>query len=617
MSELEDRFVKRGYWINRDHGHIMGQTLTVEARTGTVIVALLTILASIGTAQLWNLLTFFLHQYNANGQDADGLFWQYQALLRTMPTPTALMADTLKLSWIWRKKVSRALLGSSLTFLVALCFAIASIAAGISTAFAIDSSSIEVLVDSSLCGRINYTNIFDGRATSTLLASIDDTIDTYVRNCYRYNTSLPGPCRNTFSRPNISFVAVPAPCPWHVSMCSGGELPAIKMESGLVDLRTHMGINVRPEESLKVQRTTTCSVLPMDDRIIARDKSWWAARGFNDSKTTIEYGTYRDTPSILRPEATFIQSVALTENQQSYGSDAAMNYSKPDESAVGFNTLSEMQRTDADVALAAIWLNFIMYEKPVNDPLFSAHKKWIYQPGGGYPDEIRYQSDNAAGVVGCTEQVSSPLDRFTADFPRLKPVQLRLLQLLRSIIRLAGIQQGARYKKILAQSKVTGATSPGLPDDQWIKEVTAWEARVWASYQTLLSIAVVGPLIFDEFASEYTEPVVDDGDRQLCQSLKMRKSGGFANINVFALTFVTAFSLIITICNTLILRFFIFMSRFRTALAPRIDRWIQDGVYQMQRRAFEAQSQGCWVQLEQEVPITLQQEKLHELPVDS
>ena len=383
----------------------MGQTLTVEARTGTVIVALLTILASVGTAQLWNLFTFLYHQYRADGKDADGLFWQHQALLRTMPTPTALMADTLKLSWTWRSKVPRALLRCSLPFFIALCFAIAAIAAGISTAFAIDSSNIEILVDSPFCGRFNYTKVYANRSVSTLLASIDATVDTYAMNCYQNNTSLPAPCRNTFSRPNISFSAGPAPCPWNTTMCPGGELPALLMDSGLVDMRVHFGLNVSPEDTVKLQRKTTCNFLPMEDRVVVRNASWWTARGFDDAKTTIEYGTFRNTESILRPEATFVQSTALTEHQQSYGSDGAMNYSQTDDTAVGFNTIPEMQRNDADVTLGAIWLNDVLYEKPVNDPVFFAHKEWTYLPGGGYAGVTFYRPDHEAGVIGCAEQV--------------------------------------------------------------------------------------------------------------------------------------------------------------------------------------------------------------------
>jgi hypothetical protein len=127
----------------------------------------------------------------------------------------------------------------------------------------------------------------------------------------------------------------------------------------------------------------------------------------------------------------------------------------------------------------------------------------------------------------CTPFGGSPSDTFTTDFPQLKPVQVRTLELLRSISRLVGIASGANYHSILAQDTVAGGMSPGLPDDQWAKEVIAWEARVWASYQTLLSTSITGPSLVDEFASEYVEPVVD-GDEQLCKSLKMRKSGGYA-----------------------------------------------------------------------------------------
>lgn len=374
-------------------------------RTGTVIVALLTIMASVGTAQLWNICTFLYHQFCANGKDADGLYWQRQALLRTMPTPTALMADTIKLSWAWRSKIPRAFLRSAVPFLIALGFAIASIAAGILTAFAIDSSNIEVLVDSPMCARFNYTKVYENRSTSTLLASIKSTIDTYAANCYQDKPSLPEPCRNTFARSNITFHASAAPCPWNETLCRGSDLPALLVDSGMVDLRTHFGLNLSPQDTVKLRKKTTCSVLPIENRIIDRDVSWWTARGFQDSKTTIEYGTYRNSDPILRPEATFIQATALSRSQQSYGSASAISYLQPDLTALGITPIPEMQRPDADIALAAVWLNDMIYEKPVDDPLFSAHREWIYTPGGGYPNETKYKSDHVAGVIGCAQQV--------------------------------------------------------------------------------------------------------------------------------------------------------------------------------------------------------------------
>lgn len=59
------------------------------------------------------------------------------------------------------------------------------------------------------------------------------------------------------------------------------------------------------------------------------------------------------------------------------------------------------------------------------------------------------------------------------------------------------------------------------------------------------------------------------------------------------------------------------MSKFRRALAPRIDRWIQDGVLQLQRRAYEAQGQGTWINLEQDIPLTVEKYQFTDLPTAS
>jgi hypothetical protein len=168
-----------------------------------------------------------------------------------------------------------------------------------------------------------------------------------------------------------------------------------------------------------------------------------------------------------------------------------------------------------------------------------------------------------------------------------------------------------------ASKSVMVGISPGLPSDQWIREVAAWEAFVWTGYQTLLSASIIGPSVFDAEGDNYRDEPTSAGDRQLCQSLRMRKAGGFANVNVFALVFLTTVTAILTFLNAFILKFCIFLSRFRKALAPRIERWVQDGIFQLQRRAFDAQDEGGWVGLEREIPITGEREMLNELFIAS
>jgi hypothetical protein len=88
-----------------------------------------------------------------------------------------------------------------------------------------------------------------------------------------------------------------------------------------------------------------------------------------------------------------------------------------------------------------------------------------------------------------------------------------------------------------------------------------------------------------------------------------------SNINVFALTFIITFSVIITVVDLVLLKFAIFLTRVRKTMSPRIDRWIQDGVFQLQRRAFQIYEQGTWKRLDKEIPSTYEAHYLKELPI--
>jgi len=69
------------------------------------------------------------------------------------------------------------------------------------------------------------------------------------------------------------------------------------------------------------------------------------------------------------------------------------------------------------------------------------------------------------------------------------------------------------------------------------------------------------------------------------------------------------------IIDITLLKFLIYLSRFRRQLGPRIERWIQDGVWQMQRRAYEGEGQRDWTDLESEIPLMDKACKLKDLPI--
>ncbi|KAF1974301.1 hypothetical protein BU23DRAFT_113994 [Bimuria novae-zelandiae CBS 107.79] len=118
-------------------------------------------------------------------------------------------------------------------------------------------------------------------------------------------------------------------------------------------------------------------------------------------------------------------------------------------------------------------------------------------------------------------------------------------------------------------------------------------------------------------AQSYVRTDLTPGERQLCGVQRMIKSGGFVNVNVFGLSFIISFACLVMILNLLMVKFLVFLSKFRRALAPRIDRWVQDGVFQLQRRAYEGNRQGTWKLLNSEIPVTASQELLEELPLET
>lgn len=71
-----------------------------------------------------------------------------------------------------------------------------------------------------------------------------------------------------------------------------------------------------------------------------------------------------------------------------------------------FDPSPEMDIDDADVILKYIGKNRVHYGQPVNDPVFSAHKKVTYKSYGVQDEAIIYYHDDPGTVLGCTEQVS-------------------------------------------------------------------------------------------------------------------------------------------------------------------------------------------------------------------
>ncbi|KAF2109963.1 hypothetical protein BDV96DRAFT_604439 [Lophiotrema nucula] len=620
MSEVDAKFVHRGLWTNLEKGPILGKTITTNLSTGTLVIALLAILSSLATAHVWHLAAFAYHQIRANGAPADGLFRQQQALLRTLPTPSSYLTDSLKLWWYWKGRADSVSLRCTLQPLIALFFTIATLAASISSSFVVDTTNLEVLVDSPFCAPVSPPRGSPFSTVLTYMTAVTDVAQPYVNECYDNNgTSFPALC-SAFTRPDIPLVNEAVACPFNASMCvGGGSTPAAQIDSGLVDFNSGFGLNLPKDQRIKLRRKTACGILPLDGhtKVYSAEDDVFKIRPPLPGEQMIEFNYGNETDG-----SQFIFSLSESNVTRTYGIDGNYN----------FNPIpSEMGRDDAFLALLLVQKNAITYKVPVNDPMFAAHVPFTRNNSAGTGEMItEYYSDFPYSVVGCAQQfqfcharksssefctdLMSLPESINATFPEASALQRVLFKNIVMAFSMLEISRTHALKA--AQLVQPGGLVPSLPDDQWRAEILYWESFVWAALQHQIADYAIGPAVRDTTggASKYVGNVTTEAQKQLCKVQKMRKAGGFMNINVFGLVLITVVALLAAVIDITLLRFLIFLSRFRKALAPRIDRWIQDGVLQLQRRAYEATGQGTWTNLDADVPVTVEKSVFEELP---
>jgi hypothetical protein len=70
-----------------------------------------------------------------------------------------------------------------------------------------------------------------------------------------------------------------------------------------------------------------------------------------------------------------------------------------------FKAKPQFARDDADTTLFFLSANTIIFERPVDDPFFSAHQ--VRHSMSNQGNETIYITDNPAGILGCVEQVKT------------------------------------------------------------------------------------------------------------------------------------------------------------------------------------------------------------------
>lgn len=113
-------------------------------------------------------------------------------------------------------------------------------------------------------------------------------------------------------------------------------------------------------------------------------------------------------------------------------------------------------------------------------------------------------------------------------WPEANDVQHLSLSLVKDAFSLVNNAWGPKARLTLVGEEMSKGMVTALPDNQWEKEVFAWETYVWAGLQILLSDYAVGPKSRDPAAGNYTDSPSTAAEKQMCGAIVMKKSGGFA-----------------------------------------------------------------------------------------
>jgi hypothetical protein len=179
-------------------------------------------------------------------------------MLRSLPTPSTVMADAVKLWWAWRKNADKPFLRSLVLVMLALTFTAATVAASVFSSLIVTTGVVEILVDSPLCGGINTT----GTVWRSVKSYVDQTSGSYAKACYLNTTTLSTGC-SSFMQPNIPLKVENAPCPFlNTTWCNTTE--AVSLDTGLIDVGKTFGLNLAAQDRVSFRKRTTCTILPIE-----------------------------------------------------------------------------------------------------------------------------------------------------------------------------------------------------------------------------------------------------------------------------------------------------------------------------------------------------------------
>ncbi|KIW73509.1 hypothetical protein PV04_01622 [Phialophora macrospora] len=622
---MTEASIYTGPWVDWSRGTVIGSTITLSARSSSVLTAFLALFVTIVGSCLWKILSFLIHQCSASTDAQDGIYHQHQLVFRNTGSPFEATKSFAEIAWYWRKSGRRPWARSLPLTLFALVFLLAFGAASILTSLVTRAAAAQRLIVSDDCG---YWS-FDPSATleqRTLAMQYKDLNDTlvaaeYARQCYDQDTSLNNKLRcGMYSARSITWTSEDAVCPFDPSICAVPQ--ALKMDTGLIDSHVDLGVNAPHSDRVGFRKVTTCSPLSVKDNFVSvitsTGNDGLGVEG--DRIRKYHYGAY--IGAAVDTNTTYLY------NQHAFidGFGYELNTLQVPLDAAAFLAIPELNPPDADLTIIFLASNAIKYNYPTSDPFFSAN---FYVDLGSYNgiNLSYFSADEYVSVIACTDQYQycngndrarcTPLTGYQQAWAAIDATKLNLNEVQYTVASRIALSSrslstfhsisGRGASALRAQETIYDRVQQVvLPDDQWQIELANWFAISLAKLQqAIVEYAAPSVKAEDMPVGAYLQEPLDTASKAMCYSQKVAFTGSTVSFSVLGVVIILAVGGVMILLHLVMEPLVGWIQRLFQWGEFRRARWVMDDKFQVQRMGFEeARMGGEWTNLDGGVPVT-------------
>ncbi|KAL1634241.1 hypothetical protein SLS58_010785 [Diplodia intermedia] len=627
-----------GVWTDWSHDKLLGATLTTTRTHGSLLIAFISLFVAVVGTSFWRICCFILHYIYSTEASRDAMYHQRQAVLRDAANATTGIASLFLILNSWRKnQPPRRAYQRILPLLAFSCLSLAAFAVASTFSSRISTTTGNaVLLASSNCGIIypttnvsdlaDFATVFQPYLSQRFTSSAD-----YAQQCY---PNLQSEDCSTFVQRRLRTDSIRnATRPFPGNVCKSQDANLL-LDTGLVDSHHDLGMNA--PSSHRCQFRFVLQSAPLTTNGYTHVVPNLGA-GLHSPFVRYQYGPRLQAG---RPHADYTYQHIVTQKDQFsqenftsarptmdidvYGAQYA-NGSLISELSV-FAPVHELERTDADIYIAFLSLNTLLFPGQSDDLWYPAHdfagnmSNEMTNPGESM---AMYWSDEPASPMGLVlqyqlckpglpvEKRCTPLSSFVDAYD----AATKLWQGSESsgaFDWFMAILQGPQDPligpiKVLGQAALDskarmaqGFIGP-LAANQWQLDVEKWTNITLSSIQQSFVEAATGPP--DPKQNEYLIKPEESSQKQMCRNQKIL-STAYTNFSVFGLATILIIGGVIILLSYTIEPLIRWIQRRRNLDTYARVEWNMNETLQLQRLAHEELGVGAWRRCDTDIPVT-------------